>query len=81
MIKLQSGGKYSGTIREFKPKKYKGENLVKREFNEDNKAKKYTFTVKGQGTITFSADDLEDAKRIAKEMGANVRSGHKKNGR
>lgn len=78
MIKYSSGGKYGGVLREAKPRKYTGDNIVKREAMTTNTSKKYTFTVRGKGTITFTADSLEDAKRIAKSMGASVRTGNKK---
>ena len=74
MIKYNSGGKYGGVLRQAKPRKYVGENKVKREAMAPEK-QKYTFTVKGKGTVTFYAKDLEDAKRLAKSMGASVRSG------
>lgn len=77
MIKYNSGGKYGGVLREAKPRKYTGDNIVKREAI-TQETKKYTFTVKGKGTITFTADSLEDAKRIAKSMGASVRTGKKR---
>lgn len=77
MIKYNSGGKYGGVLREAKPRKYTGDNIVKREAIAQE-TKKYTFTVKGKGTITFTADSLEDAKRIAKSMGASVRTGKKR---
>ena len=79
MLKVHSGGKYAGTVREYKPKKYTGENLVKRESSTGKgETKHYTFNIKGKGTITFKADSLEEAKRIAKEMKASVRTGRLK---
>lgn len=77
MIKYNSGGKYGGVLREAKPSKYTGDNIVKREAIKQE-TKKYTFTIKGKGTITFTADSLEDAKRIAKSIGASVRTGKKR---
>lgn len=82
MIKINSTGKYGGAVREFKPKKYKGDNITKREtITKDESKNRYTFTVKGKGTFTFSANNIEEARRIAKEMGANTGSGRKKSGR
>lgn len=82
MIKINSTGKYGGVVREFKPKKYKGNNTTKREFIEkDTNKNRYTFTVKGKGAFTFSAKNIEDARRIAKEMGANTGSGRKQDRR
>ena len=79
MLKLHSGGKYAGTVREYKPKKYTGGNLVKREKSTgQDEVKHYTFNLKGKGTITFKADSLEEARRIAKEMKASVRTGRLK---
>lgn len=80
MLKLIKGGKYAGIVREYKPKKYTGENVTKREKStgDKNATKKYTFNVKGKGTITFRANSLEEARRIAKEMKASVRTGRLK---
>lgn len=79
MLKVSNGGKYAGTVRESKPRKYTGDNLVKRESSTGkDETKHYTFKIKGKGTITFKADNLEDARRIAKQMKAEVRSGHRK---
>ena len=77
MIKYNSGGKYGGVLREAKPRKYTGDNVVKREAMPSKKTK-YTFTIKGKGTVSFYAESLEDAKRIAKSMGASVRTGREK---